>query len=159
MLSFYFFIFYILKILYIYSWETQRGAETQAEGEAGPCREPDVGLDPRTPGSCPEQKANSQPLSHPGALLCAILTILFTQKVFTNANVTRPIPRISIILSLLNSCFLTYCVLQRSLTASSSLGNRFFYISIIAYGGSLKFCFDLVLFCLLTQWASGLSFP
>ena len=26
-----------------------------------------MGLDPRTPGSCPEPKADAQPLSHPGA--------------------------------------------------------------------------------------------
>ena len=32
-------------------------AETQAEGEAGSMREPDVGLDPRTPGSRPGPKA------------------------------------------------------------------------------------------------------
>ena len=32
----------------------------------GPRREPDVGLDPRTPGSRPEPKADAQPLSHPG---------------------------------------------------------------------------------------------
>ena len=32
-----------------------------------PCREPDVGFDPRTPGSQPELKADAQPLSHPGA--------------------------------------------------------------------------------------------
>ena len=31
-----------------------------------PCREPDVGLDPRTPGSCPGPKAGAKPLSHPG---------------------------------------------------------------------------------------------
>ena len=30
-----------------------------------PCKEPDVGLDPRTPGSHPELKADAQPLSHP----------------------------------------------------------------------------------------------
>ena len=41
-------------------------AETQAEGEAGSMQEPDVGLDPRTPGSQPELKADSQSLSHPG---------------------------------------------------------------------------------------------
>ena len=37
----------------------EREAETQAEGEAGstPCREPDMGLDPRSPGSNPEPKA------------------------------------------------------------------------------------------------------
>ena len=28
--------------------------------------EPDVDLDPRTPGSRPEPKADAQPLSHPG---------------------------------------------------------------------------------------------
>ena len=27
-----------------------------------------MGLDPRTPRSCPEPKADAQPLSHPGAL-------------------------------------------------------------------------------------------
>ena len=31
-----------------------------------PCREPDVELDPRIPGSHPEPKADAQPLSHPG---------------------------------------------------------------------------------------------
>ena len=31
-----------------------------------PCREPDVGLDPRNPGTCPELKADAQLLSHPG---------------------------------------------------------------------------------------------
>ena len=35
--------------------DTQREAETLAEGEAGS----------RTPGSCPEPKADTQPLSHP----------------------------------------------------------------------------------------------
>ena len=29
-------------------------------------REPDVGLDPRTPGSCPRPKAGAKPLTHPG---------------------------------------------------------------------------------------------
>ena len=31
-----------------------------------PTKEPDVGLDPRTPGSCPEPNADAQSLSHPG---------------------------------------------------------------------------------------------
>lgn len=31
--------------------DTQREAETQAEGEAGSLQKPDVGLDPRTLGS------------------------------------------------------------------------------------------------------------
>ena len=37
--------------------DPEREAETQAEG--------DVGLDPRTPESCPEPKADPKPLSHP----------------------------------------------------------------------------------------------
>ena len=31
-----------------------------------PYREPDMGLDPKTPGSHPELKAEDQSLSHPG---------------------------------------------------------------------------------------------
>ena len=51
------FIFYLLfKISFLYSWETEREAETQTEGEA-PCRKPDVGLDPGTREPRPEAKA------------------------------------------------------------------------------------------------------
>ena len=42
--------------------------ERQREKQA-PCWELDAGLDPRTPGSRPELKADAQPLSHPGAPL------------------------------------------------------------------------------------------
>ena len=45
--------------------DTEREAETQAEGEAG-SGEPDVGLDPETPGSRPGPKADAQTLSHSG---------------------------------------------------------------------------------------------
>ena len=41
------------------------GAETQVEKQA-PCPEPDVGLNPGTPGSCPGPKAGVKLLSHPG---------------------------------------------------------------------------------------------
>ena len=45
----------------------EREAETQAEGEAGSMhREPDVGFDPGSPGSCPGPKAGAKPLHHPG---------------------------------------------------------------------------------------------
>ena len=47
--------------------DTQREAETQAEEEASSPWGPNVGLDPRTPGSHPEPKADTQPLSHPAA--------------------------------------------------------------------------------------------
>ena len=46
--------------------ERERGAETQAEGEAGSMSEPDMGLHPRSPGSGPGPKAGAKPLSHPG---------------------------------------------------------------------------------------------
>ena len=45
---------------------TEMQRHRQKEKQA-PCRKPDVGLNPRTPGSCPEAKADTQPLSHPGA--------------------------------------------------------------------------------------------
>ena len=59
-----------LKILFIYSWDTytQRQRHGQREKQAS-CRESDARLNPRTPGSRPESKADTQPLSHPGILL------------------------------------------------------------------------------------------
>ena len=47
--------------------ERERGAETQAEGEAGSMhRKPDVGFEPGSPGSRPGPKAGAKPLRHPG---------------------------------------------------------------------------------------------
>ena len=46
--------------------DIEREAETQAEREADSMRKPNVGLDPRTPGSHREPKADAQPVSHPG---------------------------------------------------------------------------------------------
>ena len=46
--------------------ERERQRHRQREKKAS-CREPSVGLDPRTPGSQPEPKADAQLLSHPGA--------------------------------------------------------------------------------------------
>ena len=45
--------------------DTERQRHRQRE-EQGPHREPDAGLDPGTPGSHLEPKADAQPLSHPG---------------------------------------------------------------------------------------------
>ena len=48
--------------------DTERGRDTgrgRSRLLAGSRREPDVGLDPGTPGSCPEMKAEAEPLSHP----------------------------------------------------------------------------------------------
>ena len=47
--------------------DTQREKQRHRQREKqAPCREPDAGLDPRTPGSCPGLKAGAKPLSHPG---------------------------------------------------------------------------------------------
>ena len=46
--------------------DTEREARHTPREKKAPCREPDAGLDPGTPGSCPELKADTQLLSHPG---------------------------------------------------------------------------------------------
>ena len=51
------FLFFLRFYLFIHE-NTQKGkggrqAETKAEGEAAPCRDPDVGLDPEFPVSLP----------------------------------------------------------------------------------------------------------
>ena len=45
--------------------DTERQRHRQREKQAL-CREPDVGFDPRTPGSRPGPKAGTKPQSHPG---------------------------------------------------------------------------------------------
>ena len=45
--------------------DTERGAETQEEGEAGSLQGARRGTWPQTPGSHPELKADAQLLSHP----------------------------------------------------------------------------------------------
>ena len=54
--------------------DSEREAETQAEGEAGSIQGAQVGLDPGTPGSHPEPKAGTKPLSHPGIPYPIVLT-------------------------------------------------------------------------------------
>ena len=61
--------FFFLKILFIYSWETLRKRHRDiGRRRSSPSGEPDVRLNPRTPGSWPEPKRDAQPLRHPGAL-------------------------------------------------------------------------------------------
>ena len=63
------------KILFIFDTHTERERERQRHRqreEQAPCREPDMGLDPGTPGSCPGPKAGAKPLSHPGIPLESI---------------------------------------------------------------------------------------
>ena len=65
--------FFNILFIYLFMRDTWREAETQAEGETGSLHDPDAGLDSRTLGSCPEPKADAQPLSHPDAPVEVIL--------------------------------------------------------------------------------------
>ena len=53
--------------------DTQRYRQREKQA---PCREPDMGLHPRSPGSHPGQKAVLKPLSHPGCPKKIILNII-----------------------------------------------------------------------------------
>ena len=57
--------------------DTKRGRDKVKREKQAPCKEPNVGLHPRTPGSHPEQKANAQPLSHPDVSECKHIRIAF----------------------------------------------------------------------------------
>ena len=64
---------FLKDFIYLFMRDTEREAKTgrersrdrQREKQAS-CMEPDVGRDPRTPGSRPGPKADTEPLSHPG---------------------------------------------------------------------------------------------
>ena len=61
------FIYFFKDFIYLYMRDRERERERQRHRQRekqAPYREPDVGLDPRTPGSQPGP--NAQLLSHPG---------------------------------------------------------------------------------------------
>ena len=65
------FFFFFFNFIHLFMRDRERGSEGEREGHRQrekqvPCREPVVGLDPRTPGSCPGPEAGAKPLSHPG---------------------------------------------------------------------------------------------
>ena len=75
---------YFLKRFYLFIHDRHGGEgqrHRQREKQA-PCREPDAGLNPGTPGSCPEPKAGAKPLSHPGTP--NLRGILVTQRQCSN---------------------------------------------------------------------------
>ena len=59
--------------------ERERQRHRQREKQA-PCRESDVGLDPRTPRLCPGLKVGAKPLSHPEIHGKTIKSRLSTQR-------------------------------------------------------------------------------
>ena len=60
--------FFFFKIFNLFIHERHRERERQTDRQA-PCREPDMGLDPGSPGSRPRLKAGAKPLSHPEFLM------------------------------------------------------------------------------------------
>ena len=58
-------LFFFLRFYLFIHEKRQRERDRQREKQA-PRREPDTGLDPRSPGSRPRPKAGAKPLSHPG---------------------------------------------------------------------------------------------
>ena len=60
--------------MFVRDTQRERQRPRQREEQA-PCKEPVVGLDPSTPGSCPELKADAQPLSHTGIPECETLDL------------------------------------------------------------------------------------
>ena len=58
---------FLKDFIYLFMRDTERERQRHRKREKqAPCREHDAGLDPLTPGSYPEPKADAQPLSHPG---------------------------------------------------------------------------------------------
>ena len=67
-----------LLLNFIYSWETHRERQRHRQREKQAlCRKHDVGLNPGTPGSRPEPKVDTQPLSHPCIPTLVLLLRLF----------------------------------------------------------------------------------
>lgn len=88
-------LFFFLKFLFIYSWETARERERMREKERerekqrprqrekqAPCRDPSVGLNPGFPGSRPGPKAGTKLLSHSGCLPYDFLNDIFFSQVY-----------------------------------------------------------------------------
>ena len=62
--------------IYLFERERKRGRQRHRQREKQtPCWVPDEGLDPRTPRSQPEPKADAKPLSPPGALINKLLIL------------------------------------------------------------------------------------
>ena len=64
-----FIFFFFFRFLFIYEKHTERERACQRHRQREkqtPCKEPEMGLDPGTPGSYLGPKASAQPLSYPG---------------------------------------------------------------------------------------------
>ena len=63
--------YFFLTFIYLFTGDVERERERYRQREKQAlCGDPNMGLDPRTPGTRPEPKADTQPLSHPGIPIC-----------------------------------------------------------------------------------------
>ena len=77
--------FFFLRFIYLLMRERERERQRHRQREKqAPCREPDVGFDPGTPGSLLGPKAGTKPLSHPGIPCLCIFYCDF--KVISNKS-------------------------------------------------------------------------
>ena len=61
------FVLFFKDFIYLFMRDTDRERQKHKQREKqAPCRKPNAGLDPRTLESCPEPKADTELLSHPG---------------------------------------------------------------------------------------------
>ena len=74
-ISCFYFFFFLRFYLFIHGRHAERQKHRQREKQA-PCGEADVGLQSQDPGSHPEPKAATQPLSYPGVPV-PLLTFIF----------------------------------------------------------------------------------
>ena len=82
-----------LSLKNLFMKDREREAETHRQREKpAPCKEPDVGLDPRTPQSRPGPKAGSKLLSHPGIPQCFLWRGCVWHKKFHHGHQSMPMP-------------------------------------------------------------------
>ena len=77
-------VFFCLDFIYLFMTDTQRRQRHRQREKQAPCREPDVGLHSKTPGSRPEPKADDQSLRHPGSTLLSLLFSFFMEFMSLN---------------------------------------------------------------------------
>ena len=93
MLNF-FFNFYLFMI--VTERERERQRHRQREKQA-PCREPDVGFDPGSPGSCPGPKTGAKPLRHPRIPVWPFIlkNLVYADDIFCTFLKRTSVPRTS----------------------------------------------------------------
>ena len=83
-------LFFFKDFIYLLMRDTERKRQRHRQREKqAPCKEPDAGLHPRTPGSPPEPKTDAQPLSHSGT---PSLFFLNFHLGLSKAHISAPFP-------------------------------------------------------------------